>query len=81
MILKTSGWIPLLAALCNVALNLLVMRLALTNLSPSLIYPTLGAGGLCIVTLISVFLFRERLTLRQWIGIGLGACAVILLSL
>ena len=78
--LKTGGLFPVLAGLFNVVLNLCVMRLALTDLSPALIYPTLGAGGLAVVTLFSLVLFRERPDGKQWLGIGIGAVAIILLS-
>ena len=80
-LLRNCGWLPILAGAGNIFLNLLVMRLALTHLSPGLIYPVLSAGGLMVVTLFSIVLFREKLRKRQWIGIGTGALAIVLLSL
>ena len=80
-LLRNCGWLPVLAGAGNIFLNLLVMRLALTDLSPGLIYPVLSAGGLMVVTLFSIVLFREKLRKRQWIGIATGALAIVLLSL
>lgn len=74
-------WIPSVAAACNVLLNLFVMLLALTELSPSLIYPVLSAGGISLVTVYSLIVFKERMKLVQWIGIVVGIAAVVMLSL
>lgn len=79
--LKTIWWIPILAGVCNVILNLLVMMMAMTDLSPSLIYPVIGVGGLGVVTIVSLFVFKEKMRWWQWIGIGVGAVAIALLSM
>lgn len=79
--MKRAGWLPAVGATCNVVLNLFVIRLAKTSLSPSVIYPVLAVGGLALTTLISVICFRERLSRVQWAGLGLGAVAVALLNL
>lgn len=42
-------------------------------------FPTVNGSGLILTTIASVLLFRERPTLRQWIGIGFGLISVILL--
>ena len=67
--------------LFNLILNLFVMLMATSSLSPSLIYPTISIGGLMIVTLFSLFAFRERLRASQWVGVALGITSVLLLSL
>ena len=79
--LKKSGWLPLLAGALNVALNALVMLLAMTKLSPSFIYPTIGVGSLGVVTIFSLYIFKEKMYWWQWIGVLIGAMAVVLLSL
>lgn len=79
--LKRSWYFPVSAGVCNVLLNIFVMKMALTSLSPSLIYPVLGVGGLMVVTLFSLFGFKEKLKWQQWLGIALGALATALLSL
>ena len=78
---KTAGIFPVGTAVCNVLLNLAVMALALSPLSPSLIYPVIGVGGLIIVTVVSLFLFREKMRWWQWLGVVTGLISVGLLSL
>ena len=80
-ILKRSWHFPILAGACNVVLNLFVMLLATSFLSPSLIYPVIGVGGLMIVTLVSLFVFKEKLKWQQWLGIAIGTIATVLLSI
>ena len=62
-------------------MNFLVLLLVSTNLSPSLIYPAIGVGTLGIVAIFSLFVFREKMTRLQWLGVVIGAAAVLLLSL
>lgn len=80
-ILKKSWYFPVTAGICNVVLNLFVMLLATSPLSPSLIYPVIGVGGLMVVTLVSLFVFKEKLKWQQWLGIVIGAIATVLLSI
>lgn len=80
-VLRRSWYFPVSAGLCNVALNFFVMLLALSELSPSLIYPTIGVGGLIVVILFSLFAFKEKLRVLQWVGVALGIAATVLLSL
>ena len=79
--LKTSWWMPVVAGLCSLILNVAVMLMALTDLSPSLIYPVIGVGGLAVVTVFSLFMFKEKMRWWQWLGVAIGAVSVLLLSL
>ncbi len=79
--LKTSWWTPVCAGFCNVILNVFVMLMVLTDLSPSLIYPVIGVGGLAVVTVFSLFIFKEKMRWWQWIGVAIGAVATVLLSI
>lgn len=81
VMLKSSWWLPILAGVFNIALNALVMLMALTDLSPSFVYPTVSVGGLAVVAVFSLFVFKEKMHFRQWIGIAVGAVAVVLLSI
>ena len=80
-IVKTSWMFPLGAGISNAMSNLFVVLLATTPLSPNLVYPAIAVGGLTITSVVSFFLFKEKLAWWQWIGIAIGAIAVTLLSI
>ena len=80
-VLKSAWWMPITSGVCNLFLNVLVMLMAVSTLSPSLIYPVIGLGGLAIVTVFSQVVFKEKMTRTQWCGIAIGAVAVLLLSI
>lgn len=72
---------PVATGVINSMLNLFVIILATSELSPSLIYPALAVGGLAVTMLFSIFAFKEKLKWWQWIGIVIGAVAIALLNL
>jgi drug/metabolite transporter (DMT)-like permease len=80
-IFKTSFYLPTFAGIGSAALNIFVIKLIATTLSPSVFYPAIAAGGLILTTLASVVLYKERLKAVQWIGILTGAVAIILLNI
>lgn len=80
-IIRRTGWIPASSGIFNMVLNLLTILLTATALPSGLIYPTIGVGGLILLTLASRFVFKEKLTPRQWVGMGIGIAAVLVLSL
>ena len=81
VILKKSWYLPVITGALNVGLNLFVMMLVQSPLSPSLIYPVIGVGGLSVVMIFSQLVFKEKLKYWQWIGIAVGAAATVLLSI
>lgn len=72
---------PIATGVINSMLNLFVIILATSELSPSLIYPVLAVGGLAVTMLFSIFAFKEKLKWWQWIGIVIGAVAIALLNM
>lgn len=80
-IFKKTGWLPALGGVNNVAYHLLIMLLATSSVPPSLIYSLLAVGGITINSVASIFLFQEKLHWWQWLGIAIGAVAVVFLSL
>lgn len=42
-------------------------------------FPVVNGGGLVLVSVGAAILYREKLTVRQWIGVGCGILSVILL--
>ena len=73
--------LPMLAGLSNAMLNLFVIFMATSPLSPSLIYPVIAVGSLIVITLVSLFVFKDKMKWWQWCGVALGAVATGILSL
>ena len=65
------------SALFNVFILLMIQR----QMSSSVIYPGIAVGGLMITTLISFIGFRERLRPLQWVGLAVGAVALVFLNI
>lgn len=61
-------------ALCN-KLNLYLSG----AMDSAVFFPVFNGSILILVTLVAVVFFKERLTVKQWIGMAVGAAAVILL--
>lgn len=80
-IVRCSWYLPMLAGLSNAMLNLFVIFMATSPLSPSLIYPVIAVGSLIVITLVSLFIFKDKMKWWQWCGVALGAVATGLLSL
>ncbi len=81
VVLKKNAVLPICAGVFNGLQNLLVIILASSILSPSLIYPVLCVGGLMITTLSSFFVFKEKMKWWQWLGVLIGTCACGILSI
>jgi len=81
-IVKSSAVaMPIGAGLFNVFLNLFVIILATSPISPSVIYPVIAVGGLSVSSIFTLAVFKEKLHWWQWLGIAIGATAVALLSI
>lgn len=80
-VLRDSWYYPAAAGLSSALMNLFVILLASTALSPSVIYPGQATGGFILTTLISLCFLREKISRRVGLGLAIGAAALIFLSL
>ena len=78
---KSSWMFPAMAGCSSVLSNVFVLLLVKYNMSPVIIYPGVAVGGLMITTLISLTCFREKLRIAQWLGLVIGAVALVLLNI
>lgn len=78
---KSTWWIIALTGLCNFLLNLFIILLAQTTMSPTIIYPTLAVGSLGLNILYSFVVNKEKLTIIQIIGLVVGAVSIVFLSI
>ena len=57
-------------------------NLYLSGVMPSAVFfPIVNGGGLVLSTAASVLLFREKLSVRQWIGLAMGTVSVLMLCM
>lgn len=80
-VLKSTWYIPVLSGISNALLNLFIIFLTTSVLSPSLIYPVMAVGGIMVVTLFSTTIFKEKMYWWQWLGVIIGCVAVGILSI
>ena len=69
-----------LIAIPNYFCSLFILK-ALEDLSAVIVYPVFSVGGILVVTLAGVLVFRERLNKQQWIGVGAILAALVLLNI
>ena len=59
-----------------------VINLYLSGVMESaVLFPVFNGGSLMLVTIASIILYKEKLSLQQWIGMGCGAVAIVCLCL
>ena len=76
-----GGWYyMLICGIANGAVNLFVM-LASEVVNKSVMFPLISAGGIVLTWVVSIFLYKEKLTLKQNIGMILGIAAIVFLNL
>lgn len=65
--------------ICNGTANLALL-IALLSVEPSLQYPVVTGGTVCLSALLGLFVYRERLSARAWLSVALamlGTCVML----
>lgn len=78
---KSSLVYPVVGGMSSAGLTLFTLLLIRSTLSESIIFPGIAVGGLIFTTLFSIIVYREKLDRRQWIGLGIGAAALVFLNI
>ena len=76
---KGIGWIAL-CGIANAVVNLFVMILS-NSIPASIMFPLISAGGIIMSALVSIFVYKEKLTPLQITGLVLGTASVIFLNI
>ena len=77
----TKGWyVAIFYGVINALLNLFVM-LSVAYLSPGVVFPVICGGGLILTLLLSVLIFKEKLSRYQVIGFVIGVASIILMNI
>lgn len=69
------------AGAANGVVNMLTMVVSAAGVSKSLMFPLISAGGIVLTWIISLFFYKEKLTLKQNIGMVLGVISIVFLNL
>ena len=77
---KCGAHLMVLCGLANGLVNLFVM-IASTIIPNSVMFPLISAGGIVLTWIISVFLYKEKLSMKQNIGLVLGIVSIVFLNL
>ena len=78
---KKASYYPIISGVCNVFVNTFNIILATSTVVPASVrFPVISVCTLIAVSIFSLFVFKEKLRWWQWIGIGLGVVATVLLS-
>ena len=76
-----KGWLLMAAYGFSIGIvNLLVMVLS-RRMNVSVMFPLISAGGLVVTSLISIIIYKEKLTKKQYLGLILGVFAVVFINL
>ncbi|MBQ8249274.1 MAG: DMT family transporter [Clostridia bacterium] len=78
---KTNVHLMVLCGLSNAVANLLVMAATGLGVNKSLMFPLISAGGIVIAWVVSVFLYKEKLSKKQHLGLALGVIAIVFLNI
>jgi small multidrug resistance pump len=65
----------------NGAVNLLILVVLSRGVPASIAFPLVSGGGIVLSTLLSIFVYREKLSVQQYIGLALGVVSVVLMKL
>lgn len=78
---QTSWLFPAIAGGSSALSNVFILLLVKREMSPAILYPGIAVGGLMLTTLIATLFFREKLRPSQWVGLVVGAIALVFLNL
>lgn len=70
----------IICGIANALANLFVLMLS-GKINGSIMFPLISAGGIILTSLVSIFVYREKLSRLQYCALVLGIAAVVLLNL
>jgi len=80
-VMKSSWYIPAIAGLSSTLLNYLTLRVMSSSYSTSVFFSVIAIGGLMLTVLFSAVVQKEKLRPSQWIGLSIGAVALVFLNI
>ena len=77
--LKTGSMWYIICGLANGIVNYLVLALS-SRMDASVMFPVISAGGIILTALVSITIYKEKLSVQQKIGLVLGVVSIIALN-
>lgn len=77
---KSNWYIGVLGGVCLGIVNYMVLVLA-AMLPSAVMFPVISAGSVTLLSCMSVFIFKEKLSKMQIVGLITGVCAIVFLNL
>ncbi len=77
--IKTGAHWYIICGLANGLVNLFVIMLA--KYEASIVFPVISAGGIVATALVGIFIYKEKLSVMQIIGMVLGTSSIVFLNL
>lgn len=78
--IKGGAVLMAICGLANGAVNLFVILLS-SLMDASIMFPLISAGGIVLTSLVAIFLYKEKLSPIQYLGMLLGIGAIVFLNL
>lgn len=79
--LKSNLVFMVLTGIANGLVNLFVMFLVSREMPTSIMFPIISGGGIVLTTTVSVIIYKEKLSIKQYFGLLLGIASVIFMNL
>lgn len=77
---KSNWYVGALGGVCLGVVNYMVLVLAAT-LPSSVMFPVISAGSIVLLSIVSVVVYKEKLSVPQIFGLIIGVCSIIFLNL
>ena len=78
--LKGGWYLMVICGIANGVVNLFVILLS-PLMDSSVMFPLISAGGIVLTSLVSIFFYKEKLTVRQYVGMVLGIASIVFLNI
>lgn len=79
--LKSNAVFMVITGIANGIANLFVMLLISRKIEASIMFPIISGGGIILTCAVSVVFLKEKLTVRQYIGLIFGVASVVLMNI
>lgn len=79
--LKSNFLLMILNGAANGFTNLFVMILVSRGMPASIMFPVISGGGIIFTSLVSIFVYKEKLSAKQYIGLLLGTASVVFMNI